>query len=437
MATQTLLRYRYTDQEPLPQTQYNVTGVTFDTANIEVHGSGSDQWPHTWGSDGNIYMASGDGNGWSAALPYSTFIITRVTGALPPNPAATDVFNSTVADYKPNGIIGESGGRINVFYDTQDNSDAYDGSWGMYSTNNGVNWTDTDIKLFSRTSDGAIVVGVAQFGAGYTNVPSHVDPAYFYVYLSGRDDTDIHGPDVWLGRVLKANIFTRASYQFYTGLSGGVPQWSSTWASRVAVFSDPAGMAYHANVVWDSQIQKFIYAKFHKSGTVWVLCMYTGYYPWGPWTNFYYSSAALPNPTQRKFTVQTPAKWMGSVSGNQQTIWMTYSGWPELDSISILPITLSLSTGSALTVPLSDTWATLGDSFAKSLGGGVTRLGLHVTSAELAVWQTRSTSGPYKSNGDVSTNSPGDWDRIVSNKNSFESSPTSGRWAGPTVLSGG
>ena len=62
--------------------------------------------------------------------------------------------------------------------------------------------------------------------------------------------------------------------------------------------------------------------------------------------------------------------------------------------------------------------------------GENTRLGLHVTSDELAIWQARAVSGPYKTAGDVSTNSPGDWDRIVSKKNSFNSSPSSQRWTG-------
>lgn len=67
-----------------------------------------------------------------------------------------------------------------------------------------------------------------------------------------------------------------------------------------------------------------------------------------------------------------------------------------------------------------------------------TRLSLHVTTEELAIWQARAASGPYKSSGDVSTNSPGDWDRIVANKNAFASNPSNGRWTtGPPNLTGG
>lgn len=65
-------------------------------------------------------------------------------------------------------------------------------------------------------------------------------------------------------------------------------------------------------------------------------------------------------------------------------------------------------------------------------GEAATRLGLHVTQEELAVWRTRAVSGPYRTLGDVSSNSPGDWSRIVSQKESFRASPTTGQWLSAT-----
>ena len=61
-----------------------------------------------------------------------------------------------------------------------------------------------------------------------------------------------------------------------------------------------------------------------------------------------------------------------------------------------------------------------------------TRLGLHVTSDELAIWRTRMLNGPYKSTGDVSSNSPDDWDRMTANAEAFRLAPTAGMWTGPT-----
>ncbi|MDP8927173.1 MAG: hypothetical protein M3O70_00960 [Actinomycetota bacterium] len=64
------------------------------------------------------------------------------------------------------------------------------------------------------------------------------------------------------------------------------------------------------------------------------------------------------------------------------------------------------------------------------------RLGLHVSAGELATWRRRARRGPYKSSGDVSTNSPGDWARIVSEKNEFMGNPSAVRWAGPAGFRG-
>jgi len=56
-----------------------------------------------------------------------------------------------------------------------------------------------------------------------------------------------------------------------------------------------------------------------------------------------------------------------------------------------------------------------------------TRLGLHVTADELAIWQDRAVNGPYKTAGDAGYSyTPGDWDRIVTNKDNFVSNYANG-----------
>lgn len=56
----------------------------------------------------------------------------------------------------------------------------------------------------------------------------------------------------------------------------------------------------------------------------------------------------------------------------------------------------------------------------------ITALGF--TQEEINIWVTRASSGPYKTQSDVSTNSPGDWTRILANANTFIASPTAERW---------
>jgi hypothetical protein len=64
-----------------------------------------------------------------------------------------------------------------------------------------------------------------------------------------------------------------------------------------------------------------------------------------------------------------------------------------------------------------------------------TPLGLFVTQEELNIWRQRAATGPYKTKGDVSPNSPGDWNRIQKNATDFILDPSSERWDGQTTNS--
>lgn len=63
------------------------------------------------------------------------------------------------------------------------------------------------------------------------------------------------------------------------------------------------------------------------------------------------------------------------------------------------------------------------------LGQVVTALG--ITQPEINRWNVRRVSGPYKSDGDAFTNSPGDWDRIQANATAFMSDNEV--WSGQTA----
>jgi hypothetical protein len=59
----------------------------------------------------------------------------------------------------------------------------------------------------------------------------------------------------------------------------------------------------------------------------------------------------------------------------------------------------------------------------------------YVTQEELDIWRQRANGTDatnYKSTGDVSAYSPGDWDRIASYTTNFYNNPTQERYLGPT-----
>ncbi|HYG41205.1 MAG TPA: gliding motility-associated C-terminal domain-containing protein [Cytophagales bacterium] len=62
-----------------------------------------------------------------------------------------------------------------------------------------------------------------------------------------------------------------------------------------------------------------------------------------------------------------------------------------------------------------------------------TRLGLQFTQEELIIWRDRAENGPYKSYGDVSSNSPGDWNRIIRDAEDLVKDPFQEHYIGPTM----
>ena len=60
-------------------------------------------------------------------------------------------------------------------------------------------------------------------------------------------------------------------------------------------------------------------------------------------------------------------------------------------------------------------------------------LGMHVTDGELSVWRDRAVNGPFRVAGDFSANSPGDWSRIVAQKDSFLANPSRDMYTSGTI----
>jgi Domain of unknown function (DUF4185) len=293
--------------------------------------SGTDQWPMTWASDGDVYGVWGDGKGWNQRGTYYYMGVTRIFGS-PPGLAGEDVWGVRGKNRKPRGIIADANGTMYIFYGTS--ADGWNGSYGMTSTDTGRTWTDTETSVFDVAADGLGVVGIAQFGPGYTNIPSGVDSGYFYIYLSGGEK--LLGIDIYLARVPKTQLFNRSAYSYFNGLDASSdPIWSSDWSAKKPVFTDPAGMEYHANVSYNPGIGRFIFAKAHDSSS---LGVFEGPALWGPWRAIYYGQFM---DSFVKFTYQFPQKWM---SDDGHRMWMVWSGHPEYDSVNFIKATLTTST---------------------------------------------------------------------------------------------
>ena len=95
-------------------------------------------------------------------------------------------------------------------------------------------------------------------------------------------------------------------------------------------------MVYHTHVTWKPEVSRFIFAQGHLSDA---LGIFAGRTPWGPWKTVYYGQFL---DSLWKFTYQFPQKWMAPVSGNIQNFYMSFSGYPEYDHLSIIQGTFTL-----------------------------------------------------------------------------------------------
>jgi hypothetical protein len=260
-----------------------VQNISFDFSSEFSAGDGSDQWVMTWADDGHVYAAWGDGQGLGTQFDSKQKIgFTRITSNSP-RPAlsgAEDIFGSPNPNRKPLALIADANSTIYLFFDASD--DNWKGSYGAISTDNGQSWSFDSNPVFHQDLDQVKVVGIAQFGQGYTGILEGVDPSYFYVYLANlTDGQETTAKDVFLARMPKRDIFNRTAYQYYNGLDrSGNPIWSSSWNTKQAVFHDNNGMAYHVSVTYNPGIGKFIYAKGHNTSH---LGIFEGSNLWGPW----------------------------------------------------------------------------------------------------------------------------------------------------------
>lgn len=310
-----------------------IMGIDFYKSTLTSYGQGSDQWPLTWGKDGDIYSAWGDGKGWIKLKDESKgFIgVTRIKGT-PPAVKGIDLWQEDSVNRKPLALVAFDR-KIFLFYDQK--KDSWDGSYVALSEDEGHTWQFNDTEpVFSLSQNGLKVVGIAQFGPGYTGVPENIDKNFLYFYLSGRTDGKKNdGKDIWLARVRPEQMVEPEAYEFFAGVHNGYPLWSYKESDKIAVLHDDHGMGYHVSVSFNKPLQRFLLAK---SSQISHLGIWEGASPWGPWINIY-NKKFLDD--HWKFTYMISPKW---ISTDGRVLWMTFSGWPEEDRINFIRAELLL-----------------------------------------------------------------------------------------------
>ena len=327
---------------------------------------GSDLWPNTWASDGNLYAAWGDGGGFDgnddhvgrASLGFARISGTPVAGD------RTSYVGKNVWGQAP--AYAESQARFGGKIDAVVAIDGVLYAQGSVWTSANCHCRDPTQKnddnplqpAFMWSTDLAKTWHIApwddafgsplQFGQDYRG---SLEPDYVYLYY--QHDVNVDPTHIFLRRVLKSefpdNPVTAGHFEYLTRVdAGGEPRWSSDPAQAAPVFFDPnvpPGVFAAPSVVYDAPLGRYLLASAHGALTG-QIGFFEAPSPWGPWATVDYSDdwggfnerAGLGN------GLAIPAKW---ILDRGKTLWAVFSGvrtsFGEFDSFNLAKAVLTVS----------------------------------------------------------------------------------------------
>ena len=323
---------------PYPRSDV-IESIRWDFGNLVRLAPGSDLWPVTWGPDGHLHTSWGDGGGFGGTN--SDGRVSLGFGRIEGTPSSFTGFNvwggknpENPATFGGKAISMISvGGVLYAWLNTQSGADP---DFRLaYSTDLAASWTEASWDFVGSTFGEIGFINFGQDNAGARDT-------FVYMYgvkrVSGRTTIE-------LARVPEDQILTRNSYEFFTGLSGTTPQWSSDIADRVAVFEDTNGVGI-PSASYNPGISRYLLTTAH--GDVWTGLKRLGVFdapePWGPWTTAFYSDDWGVGYTGFRLTYNIPTKQPSWMSPDGTVLHLMFSGEGTFDSFNLLRATVTLRT---------------------------------------------------------------------------------------------
>jgi hypothetical protein len=315
------MRSRFSTDIPYAPSQA-ITDLHWDEEIVRLGGEWTgDNWPMTWGDDGQIYTSYGDGNGFGPREQFLTLGLATVTG-VPPYHTARDLPSNIdrpvgwgKEGVKSSGLLMVRG----VLYLWVRN-DIVEGNYRharmAWSSDHGRTWTWADWHLSGTFGCPEFV----QYGPNYAGARD----GYVYVVSQAGDDAYRFDPEIVMARAPAEQVAHREAYTFFAGLDGrGQPLWSADLGDRRPVFSDPRG-AQRIGLTYNQALKRYFLTTAHADGTrathTPALGVFDAPEPWGPWTTAYDSDRwANGWMIHHKF----PTPWM---SEDGTTMWLAFSG---------------------------------------------------------------------------------------------------------------
>jgi Beta-lactamase len=289
--------------------------VTWDSADtIRRDAAGSDNWPLTWGEDGALYGAYGDGNGFEPHTPEKLSMgFARIIGG----PSGFHGVNirskgETRGDgqkgIKASGLLMVDG----VLYLWARNAGNSRLAW---SRDRGATWTWSDWKF--TESFGAPTF--LNYGRNYAGARD----GYVYIYSHDAGTAYAAADRMVLARVPRAKIRKRAAYEFFDRFDGeDRPAWTPSIEGRGAVFTYP-GRCYRSAVTYNAGLRRYLWSQTLPGDDprfAGGFGIYDAPDPWGPWTTAFFTERWDVGPGESS---SIPTKWM---SADGTTVHLVFSG---------------------------------------------------------------------------------------------------------------
>ncbi len=262
-----------------------VSGITYRWNTYVRTASGSDNWPVTWLSNGDQLTSWGDGGGFGGGRVSLGF--ARIRGSHP-NFQGSDIWRG--AGNSSNSFDGKSYGVLAVgstlYAWSRQNSGNFANSNAVMvrSTNGGSSWR----RLWGYPLSSAINTGTfLQFGAGYSGARDNYVYSYFARSTGGRFFVSKPGR-IDLARVPRDRVHEQSAYEFFAGMNGNQPRWTSNSAQRQPVFEDPRGISWTLSATYNPGIGRYLLITEHDETFRGKIGIFDAPEPWGPWTTVSY-----------------------------------------------------------------------------------------------------------------------------------------------------
>lgn len=308
---------------PYPKSDV-IKGVLFSPASSIVRKAhGSDNWPLTWGDNGNLYTAYGDGNGFEPKTQKKLSLgLARITGG-PDNFHGINIRSATGEQTgqgekgkKASGMLMVNG----VLYMLVRNVD-HAGNYSQlaWSGDHGKTWTYSKWQFTESFGCPTFL----NFGKNYQGARDQ------YVYIYSQDEKNAYktADRMVLARVPKDRIKQRKAYEFFKRTDpAGHPVWTKDIAERGGVFIHPAG-CYRNGITYNAGLKRYLWCQILEPssdprGTRFQggFGIYEAPEPWGPWRTVYYTRDWDVGPGE---TSSFPTKW---ISQDGKTGYLVFSG---------------------------------------------------------------------------------------------------------------